>query len=120
MADASAETAGSTDGDTAKRSPVDGFIEFLQEYGIIGLAIAVVMGTATKDLVNAVVADVIMPVIEVVLPGESWQEALLVIGPVEFNIGHLIGALLDFLIIAVIIYLIAKYIIGRDNVEKIG
>jgi large conductance mechanosensitive channel len=113
-------TAEDTDDTTVNRSMVDGFIDFLQEYGIIGLAIAVVMGSATKDLVNAVVADVIMPIIAVVLPGEDWRTAVLTVGPVDFGVGHLIGAFLDFLIIAVIVYLIARHIIGRENVGKIG
>jgi large conductance mechanosensitive channel len=98
---------------------VDDFIAFLEKYGIIGLAIAVIMGNATTDLVNAVVASVIMPIIEVVLPGESWRDAIFAVGPVEFGIGQLIGALLDFLIIALIVYLFVKMVLGQENVENI-
>ncbi|MDY6774326.1 MAG: hypothetical protein SVS85_03940 [Candidatus Nanohaloarchaea archaeon] len=47
------------------------FIRFLKEYKIVGLAIAVVIGTAAKDLVN--------------LPGESWREATVTLGGVEFG-----------------------------------
>lgn len=102
------------------RDITEDFVAFLQEYGVIGLAIAVVMGQATKDLVNAVVADVIMPIIELFLPGEQWREAMLQVGAIEFNIGHLIGALLDFIIIALVVYLFVKFILGKETVEKIG
>lgn len=116
MAETDDPTPASAD---SQKTLVDGFISFLQEYGIIGLAIAVVMGNATKDLVNAVVANVIMPIIEVVLPGESWREAVWAVGTIEFGVGQLIGALLDFTIIALIIYLFVKLVIGKEKVEKI-
>lgn len=95
------------------------FADFLQEYGVIGLAIGVVMGNATKDLVNAVVADVIMPVVEVFLPGGDWQNAVTVIGPATLKTGHLLAALLDFVIIALVVYLFIRYLLGQEEVEKV-
>ncbi len=115
-----ADTDTTQDTTVGDHTVIDDFIAFLQEYGVIGLAIAVVMGTATKDLVNAIVESIIMPLIAVLLPGENWREAIFAVGPVEFGIGQLIGALLDFLIIALVIYLFVKLVLGRENVEKIG
>lgn len=97
----------------------DEFIGFLQEYGVIGLAIAVVIGNATKDLVNAVVDDVVMPIVEVVLPGSDWQTVKLVVGPVAFRIGHLIGAILDFTIIALLVFAFFKMVLKKEQVEKV-
>ncbi|MCJ7478806.1 MAG: MscL family protein [Candidatus Nanohaloarchaeota archaeon QJJ-7] len=95
------------------------FIRFLKEYSVIGLAIAIVIGTAAKDLVNAFVENVLMPIIGVILPGESWREATVTLYQAEFGIGHIIGALLDFLIIAFLVYLTVRYLIGKEEVEKV-
>lgn len=120
MADATTADGDDTAGNGADETTlVEGFIDFLTEYQIIGLGIAVVMGTATKDLVNAFVDELLMPIIEVLLPGEDWRSAVLAVGPVELGIGRMIGALLDFILIALIVYLIAKFILGREKVEKI-
>lgn len=97
----------------------DQFIAFLKDYGIMGLAIAVVIGNATKDLVSAMVADLIMPVVEVILPGGSWQTAELVIGPFAFKIGHFIGALIDFAIIALLIFAFFKMVMKKEQIEKV-
>lgn len=97
----------------------DQFIAFLKEYGILGLAIAVVIGNATTDLVSAIVADLIMPVVEVALPGGTWQTAELVLGPFAFKIGHLVGALIDFTIIALLVFAFFKLVMKKDAVEKL-
>lgn len=95
------------------------FIEFMKEYGIMGLALAVVIGTATKDLVSSLVDDMVMPVVEIFLPGGDWQTAVTVVGPVEFRTGHFLASALDFLIIAVLIYLFVRYALKKEEVEKI-
>lgn len=98
---------------------IDDFMDFLKEYKIVGLAIAVIIGAATKDLVNAAVDDVIMPIVSLLLPGEAWREATWTVATVEFQLGHLIGAVLDFVIIAFIVYAFARYILKHENVEKL-
>jgi large conductance mechanosensitive channel len=95
------------------------FFSFLKEYGVIGLAIAVVIGTAAKDLVSAVVDDVVMPIVGLLLPGGDWQTATFSFGSATFKIGHLIATIIDFLIIAFLIYLFVRYAMGKEKVEKI-
>jgi large conductance mechanosensitive channel len=95
-----------------------GFISFLKEYGIIGLAIAVIIGAAVGKLVSALVADIIMPVVTFFIPGGNWREAVLTFGPVILKIGDFIGALLDFVIIALVVYLIARWILKEEKVAK--
>ncbi len=95
------------------------FLAFLRDYGVIGLAIAVIIGTAAKDLVNAVVDDIIMPVVALALPGGDWRTATATVGAVEFKIGHLTGALIDFLVVAFLVYGFYRYALGRQSVEKV-
>lgn len=95
-----------------------GFITFLKEYGIIGLAIAVIIGAAVSKLVSALVADIVMPIVTFFIPGGNWREATLTLGSVVLKIGDFVGALLDFLIIAFVIYIIAKWILREEKVTK--
>ena len=64
------------------------FMTFLSKYGVIGLAIAVIIGGAAGSLVSALVSDILMPLITFFIPGGAWREATLVLGPVVMSIGH--------------------------------
>ena len=97
---------------------VQEFKDFLTEYKVMGLAVAFVMGVAITSLVNSLVANIIMPVIGVLLPGGDWQKSPLVLGPITFGIGAFIGALINFLIIAVVVFFLAKFVMGEKKVTK--
>jgi large-conductance mechanosensitive channel len=45
------------------------FRSFLNEYGIIALAVALIIGLAVTALVNAIVSDIVMPMVAIFLPG---------------------------------------------------
>ena len=92
------------------------FIDFINKYGVIGLAIGFIIGSASKDLVNALVADILMPVILFFVPGGTWREATLIIGPVVLGLGHFAGALLDYLIIALIVFFMMRQI-KKTNIK---
>jgi large conductance mechanosensitive channel len=95
------------------------FMDFLQKYQVIGLAVAFVIGTAATKLVNSTVTDIIMPIVAVVTPSGSWQTAVLEIGPLKFMIGDYVGAIIDFVIIALVIFLAVKYVMKGDVSKKI-
>ncbi|MDO9326547.1 MAG: large conductance mechanosensitive channel protein MscL [Methanoregula sp.] len=95
------------------------FMDFLNKYSVIGLAVAVVIGTAATKLVNSTVADIIMPIIAVLVPGGNWREAVLQIGPLKFLLGDYVGAIIDFVIVAMVIFLLVKYIMKGDTTKKI-
>jgi large conductance mechanosensitive channel len=76
------------------------FKAFLIKQNMLALAIAVVIGAATNDVVQALVNDFIMPVINGIVPAGSWQEANWSIGPVKFTYGHFLSVLLKFVIVA--------------------
>lgn len=95
------------------------FMDFLNKYQVIGLAVAFVIGTAATKLVNSTVSDIIMPIIAVLVPGGNWREAVLQIGPLKFLVGDYVGAIIDFVIIALVIFLLVKYIMKGDTSKKI-
>jgi large conductance mechanosensitive channel len=84
------------------------FKQFLVKENVLALAIAVVLGAAMGKLVTAIVNDFIMPIVEVVTPGGNWRAVTLDLGPVSFLIGDFIGALIDFIIIAFVVWRISK------------
>jgi large conductance mechanosensitive channel len=51
-----------------------------------------------------------MPLITFFIPGGAWREATLVLGPVVMSIGHFIGSIIDFLIIALVVFIVMKRI----------
>jgi len=95
------------------------FMEFLQKYQVIGLAVAFVIGTAATKLVNSTVTDIIMPIVGAVVPSGSWQTATLGVGPLKFAVGDYISALIDFFIIALVIFLAIKYVMKGDATKKV-
>ena len=97
----------------------DEFMEFLKKYQVIGLAVAVVIGAAATKLVTSTVSDIIMPIIAVITPNGNWRESVLQIGPIKFLVGDFIGAIIDFVIIGLVIFLTVKYIMKGDVSEKI-
>lgn len=82
------------------------FTEFLNKYGVVGLAIGFIIGGASKDLVNALVGDLLMPIVTFFIPGGAWRESTVALGPIVLSVGHFAGALVDFIIIAWIVFMI--------------
>lgn len=98
---------------------LEDFTRFLEEYGVLGLAIAFVIGQAVNDLVQAIVNGAIMPVVEVFIPAGNWREAVWTVASVEFQAGQLLSALIDFTIIALLIFVFVRYALGKEEVGKI-
>ncbi len=95
------------------------FMDFLQKYQVIGLAVAFVIGAAATKLVNSTVSDIIMPIIAVIIPGGNWRLAVFPVGPIQFLLGDFVGAVIDFVIIALVIFIIVKYIMKGDVTKKV-
>ena len=100
---------------------VSEFSEFLKKYQVLGLAVAFIIGAASTKLVSALVTDIIMPVAGALIPGGDWRTAVFQLGPVKFLVGDFAGALIDFIIIALVIFTIVKFIMkgeGPKNEKK--
>ena len=93
------------------------FKAFLLKHGVIALAVAVVIGGAVQKLVAAVVADLIMPIIGAMTPSGEWRTATITIGSVKLGVGDFMGAVLDFLIIALVVFIIVKTLVKEEPVK---
>ncbi len=81
------------------------FKGFLSQYKVLGLAVAFILGLYLGQLVQALVSDLIMPIIQYTQPkGVTWNT--IAVGP--FEIGAFFGAVLTFVIVALVIFLIVK------------
>jgi large conductance mechanosensitive channel len=94
------------------------FIKFIQSQGVIGLAVGIVMGTAVTKLVAALVTDIINPLIGILLGKVGdLSKVFIQIGSAKILLGSFISSLIDFLIIAFVVYFATK-ILKFDNTNK--
>jgi len=80
------------------------FMDFVSKYKVMGLAVAFILGLYLGSLVQALVNDLVMPIIQLAMPDIKWETIEL--GP--FRVGHFVGALITFLIVAFVIFMIVK------------
>ena len=92
------------------------FREFAVKGNALQLAVAVVIGTAFTKIVTAVVDDLLMPLMNAILPGGTWRE--FTVSPLQFRVGHLLGAVVDFLLIALVLFLVVKKVLERFSREE--
>lgn len=85
------------------------FMDFLSKYKVVGLAVAFIIGVYLGNLVQALVKDLIMPVIGLAMPGlgdlasyefEFHQQI--------FGVGDFLVALITFIIVAFVIFILVK------------
>ena len=109
-----------------RRTLAQEFFDFLKTFGIIGLAIAFVIGQAASRLVTAFVNDIIDPIIGFFLPAGSLETLSIKVtnlagSTTEFKYGDLISNIIDFLIIALIVFLaykqLSKYKLVEDKTK---
>jgi large conductance mechanosensitive channel len=99
------------------------FVFFLKTFGIIGLAIAFIIGQAASKLVTAFVNDIIDPIIGLFLPGGNLSGLAVQVPNLygdatsDFRYGDLIANIIDFLVIALIVFILYKQLSKRGFVE---
>lgn len=96
-----------------KKTLAQEFFYFLKTFGIIGLAIAFVIGQAASGLMTSFVDDIINPLIGLFIPAGNLDAVSIQVpnisgGTTEFRIGHLISSIIDFMIIALVVFLAYK------------
>ena len=109
------------------------FKEFAVKGNVVDLAVAVVIGGAFGKIVSSFVSDIIMPPIGLLMGGINFNELKIVLKKaqiagnglaakpdVAINIGAFLQNILDFLIIAIAVFLMVKFIIRlKNNLAKV-
>jgi large conductance mechanosensitive channel len=94
------------------------FKEFLYEYKVIPLAVAFIMGIASTALIKSFVDNIVMPIITPFVPGGAWKTATVALGPIVLSWGAFLGELINFVIIALVVFIIAKKVLKEEKVTK--
>ena len=84
------------------------FKEFVSRGNLVELAVAVVLGLAFAAVVNSLVADVITPLIAAIFGEPDFSAITIPIGDSEILIGNFLNALISFLIVAFVLFLVIK------------
>lgn len=95
------------------RSPPKGlwaeFMDFMSKYKVMGLAVAFIMGVYLGALVQALVKDLVMPIIGLAIPGLGDLATYVVtVGSQNFGVGDFLVALITFIIVAFVIFILVK------------
>jgi len=86
------------------------FKEFISKGNVIDLAVGIIIGGAFKSIVTSFVNDIIMPLVGMALGGISFADMNVAVGTATVNYGLFIQAIVDFIIIAFVIFLMVKAI----------
>lgn len=100
------------------------FKEFALKGNVMDLAVAVIIGAAFGKIVTSLVNDILMPIIGILLGGVNFEDLKLIITPasgevveVAIRYGAFIQSMVDFLIIAVTIFMVIKLFTFRRKKE---
>lgn len=95
-----------------------GFIEFVREQGVVGLAVGFILGGAVSKLVASVVSDLIDPLVGLLLGSAGGlMKAYVSVGSAKVMVGNFISNLIDFAIIAAVVYFGVKAL-RLDKLDK--
>ena len=91
------------------------FKAFVMRGNVMDLAVAVIIGGAFGKIVSSLVNDMIMPLIGLIIGGVDFTGLAFTIGNATISYGNFINNILDFIIIALVIFMMIKLI---DNLKK--
>jgi large conductance mechanosensitive channel len=94
------------------------FLNFIRKQGVVGLAVGFILGGAVSKVVSALVADIINPILSLVLGATGGlKTAFFNLGSVKIMYGDLISVIIDFLVIAFVVYFGVKWL-KLDKIDK--
>ncbi|KND48904.1 MAG: large conductance mechanosensitive channel protein [Parcubacteria bacterium C7867-005] len=95
-----------------------GFIDFIREQGVVGLAVGFILGGAVSKLVSAIVTDIVNPLLGLALGSVAGlKEAYFAVGTAKIMYGDLLAVAIDFVVIALVVYFGVKAL-KLDQLDK--
>ena len=86
------------------------FKEFISRGNVLDMAIGIIMGSAFTAIVTSVVDDLLMPLIAGLTAGVNYEDLVINVAGASLKVGNLINAIISFIIIAFVLFLIVKSI----------
>jgi large conductance mechanosensitive channel len=96
------------------------FLKFIRSYGVLGVAVGIVMGQAVAKVITVIVEGLVMPIFECVLPGTKWQDAIWHLGRINIKIGLIIAAGINLFIISMVVFFLVKFILRIEPIDEKG
>lgn len=84
------------------------FKKFIAQGNVLDLAVAVVIGSAFGKIVSSLVDDIIMPLVGILIGGKDFSKMVLQVGDATVKYGNFIQMIVQFLIIAFVIFMVVK------------
>jgi len=94
------------------------FVDFLKEYGVVGLAIAVIIGGKLNDFVGSVVNDLVVPLLLQPALKAANVDDIRKLSAGGILYGRVLGAALEFLVVALLVFVFAKLVLKEETVAK--
>ena len=95
-----------------------GFIDFVREQGVVGLAVGFILGGAVSKVVASLVNDLINPLLGIVLGAAGdLKDAYIAVGSAKIMWGNFINTVIDFAVIALVVYFGVK-VLKLDSLDK--
>jgi len=94
------------------------FKAFAMKGNVIDLAVAVVIGAAFGKIVSSLVANIITPIIGLIMGGVDFSDLAYTIGDAEVTYGVFIQAIIDFTIVALVIFMVVKALSSLKKKEE--
>lgn len=99
-----------------KKSIFTEFKEFISQGNVLDLAVAVILGAAFSAIIKSVVEEILMPLIGMVFGKPNFSD--IVLGPLK--VGNLLNAVINFLFVAIGLFVIVKIATSAQNLRKKG
>lgn len=91
------------------------FKEFLHRGNVIDLAVAVIIGGAFGAIITSLVNDILMPIIGILLGKIDFASLSITVGDAVVLYGNFIQAIVNFVIIALVIFLVVR---GYNRLQR--
>lgn len=100
------------------KKQIEGFSAFIREQGVVGLAVGFLLGGSVSKVVSSLVEDVIQPLIGLIVGSkDGLTSAAITVGGASINYGNFLSVLLDFFVVAAVVYFVIKGL-KLDKLDK--
>lgn len=97
---------------------VSEFKEFAMKGSLMDMAVGIILGAAIGKMVGALVEHILMPLIGLVMGGVDFSSLAVQVGEASIGYGAFIQAIIDFIIIALVIFMLLRWINGMKKAEE--
>ncbi len=104
-------------GQNLVRGKMGGFMDFIREQGVIGLAVGFILGGAVSKTVTSLVENIINPLVGMLMGKVALADKALTVGAISLHWGAFISTVVDFIIIAAVVYF-GVNALGLNKLDK--